>query len=181
MRDFKLLTLLSKDKAALATARRLGGGWAPQPPATNKRTSATAAHRAGGASASAPAASGEGNARQRRSAKRAAARRKKQLQTLLKRTLLAVLFIVRLCIRQRVRFCERMHQLERSMIMEHQLPIAFSSPKRGRADDDDSTPAAAPGSGSSDEAPWNHGLPRHTTPPRGPAKSRSRWGPACPS
>ena len=79
-RDFQLLRLLSTDKKALATARRLGGSWA-KPLATQNRTHTPAAQRAAGGDAPTQAATPrEGNSRQRRSAKRATARHKKQRQ-----------------------------------------------------------------------------------------------------
>ena len=142
LREFKLLTLLSKDKKALATARRLGGNWPQQPLATQQpHTCPDRGSRCGRHGD--PAATPRGkNARQRRSASRAEARAKQRWMQL-NRTWLAVIFYVRLRLRQRERWLARMHMLERAMAIEQQLALEFAtSPKRGRDDDGDSTPPA---------------------------------------
>ena len=181
-RDFELLKLLSTDKKAFATARRLGGSWAPQQPPTTNTNNVPAAQRATAGGVQDPAANArEGNARQRRSARRAATRRKERQARLKPQSMfwLSVLFVAKLRARYHARFSDRMHLLERAMAAEQSLALSLaSSPKRGREDNScESTSTTAPdlcGNGSSGEAL----LPRHITPPSGSAKRASRWGPA---
>ena len=101
-REFELLKLLSSDKKALATARRLGfsSGGQQRPRALLADAAPARASRAVGTQH--PPAPPRANARQRRSAERSA-RRHAARQRRLRATALAVLFLSRLRRRARLR------------------------------------------------------------------------------
>ena len=97
-KEFELLKLLSTDKKALATARRLGAFRPqPQPPSPAVAAGAGKAAAAPPPDAAAPSASATApNSRQRRSAARSARRHAARRAQSLSRSMLALLFIVRL-------------------------------------------------------------------------------------
>ena len=98
LKEFKLLQLLSTDKKALATARRLGLTFShsqSQPTSRSSAGSSAAPPRPPVADA-APASATQKNARQRRSAARSARRHAARRAQLCTRTMLSLLFIVRL-------------------------------------------------------------------------------------
>jgi pyruvate/2-oxoglutarate dehydrogenase complex dihydrolipoamide acyltransferase (E2) component len=97
-KEFELLKLLATDKKALATARRLSAFRPhPQPPSPAVADGARKAAAAPPPVAAAPTASAAApNSRQRRSASRSAKRHAAQRARSLSRSMLAILFIVRL-------------------------------------------------------------------------------------
>ena len=97
LKEFKLLQLLSTDKQALTTARRLGLSFShpqSQPPSRSPAGSGAVPPRPPVAVA-APASTTK-NARQRRSAERSARRHAARRAQLCTRSMLSLLFIVRL-------------------------------------------------------------------------------------
>ena len=139
-RDFELLVLLSTNKKALATARRLGLGRAAQPH--------TAAEKPqdrqpcdGGAGGSAMASGMEAvrtTARQRRSARRSALRHQRRRREHLLRTrcLLPALYLTRL---RRAAAARRLRAAPGRALVD----ATGSSPKRSRDDDEDGGSGAA--------------------------------------
>ena len=102
-KEFKLLQLLSTDKKAFSTARRLGLFSArPQPQQTARSGAAAKAAPVRRKPNAASGRSAEPNSRQRRSALRSA-RRHAQLQVQVYRTAIAILYICRLRRRCRLR------------------------------------------------------------------------------
>ena len=98
LKEFKLLQLLATDKKALTTARRLGLSFSHSHSQSPSRSSAAdcAASPRHPAAAAAPAATTHKNARQRRSAARSARRHAARRAQLCTRSMLSLLFIVRL-------------------------------------------------------------------------------------
>ena len=104
-KEFKLLQLLSTDKKAFATARRLGlflPNSKQQQPQTTRSGAAGAAASARRMPDGASGRQSEPNSRQRRSAARSA-RRHSQVQVQVYRTVIAVLYVCRLRRRCRLR------------------------------------------------------------------------------
>ena len=98
LKEFKLLQLLSSDKKAITTARRLGLSYSKsqsQPPSSASAAAKPTASPRQPAAAAAPAPAGP-NARQRRSAARSARHHASRRAQLCTRTMLSLLFIVRL-------------------------------------------------------------------------------------
>ena len=94
-KEFKLLQLLSTDKKAFATARRLGLNFSHSQPQPHSRSSAAeGAAPPRPPAADAELASAKRNARQQRSAARSA--RRHNVRRMCNRTMRALLFIVRL-------------------------------------------------------------------------------------
>ena len=108
-REFELLKLLSKDKKALATARRIGIMFSAGQPHSHPQGAAAAATRRAPSSQQPVCAVPRANARQRRSAERSA-RRHGERQRVIRSRILALLFVIRL--RRRVRLRRDLRDLE---------------------------------------------------------------------
>jgi hypothetical protein len=98
LREYELLQLLSRDKKALTTARRLGLSLShPQPQPPSRSTAVGGGPVMPNAPAPAAALVSNGpNARQRRSAARSAQRHAARRAQMCSRSMLAIIFIVRL-------------------------------------------------------------------------------------
>ena len=98
IKEYELLRLLSTDKKAMTTARRLGLSFSQphsHPPSRSTADGGAAAVPGKSAAAAAPE-SAKPNARQRRSAARSAQRHAARWAQMCSRSMLAILFIVRL-------------------------------------------------------------------------------------
>ena len=98
LREYELLQLLSRDKKALTTARRFGLSLShpqPQPPSKSTAVGGGTAMPNAPAPAVAPVSNGP-NARQRRSAVRSAQRHAARRAQICSRSMLAIIYIVRL-------------------------------------------------------------------------------------
>ena len=148
LKEFKLLQLLSTDKKALTTARRLGLSFSQSQSRSPSSASAAGSGTTSGVrppgAAAVPATVGQ-NARQRRSAARSARRHAARRAQLCSRTMLAILFMVRTAaapprrrharvarLRRRQRrstTCEARHRRSSTIELEFlKLPVCFLHP-----------------------------------------------------
>ena len=185
-KEFKLLQLLSTDKKALSTARRLGlFSKQPQPHKETARSGAAAA--ATSARRQPDAASGRPvgpNSAQRRSAARSA-QHHAQLQLRFYRTAIAVLYFCRL--RRRCRLRTNLADLESlksgsvregsgALPMFSSAPLGASSSKRADRPPSSASSSVASGASSSSSDALHGGFYRAQRPPMllGPGEPRKQ-------
>ena len=132
-KEFELLRLLSTDKRALATARRLGFSTTVAQPQPHSHSGA--AHRAPQRERRqvVVAATPRRNARQRRSARRSAERHRKR-QLIIRSRILCLLFVIRL--RRRVRARRDLGDLDELASQSSQEAVAKRDRPSSRSDSD---------------------------------------------